>query len=95
MDFEIKKMVEESLELSRENNKILRSMRSAARWGRALRMFYWIIIIASMLGLYYYFQPVLKVFQSQYEMGASFLNQLQEGFSMDQFFNSTTTPPQI
>lgn len=93
MDSDLKKMVEESLELSKENNKILRSMRRAARWGNAFRIFYWIIIIASMLGAYYYFQPFIQVFEKQYQMGASFFSQLQkDGGSLNQMINSLNTP---
>lgn len=95
MDSELKKMVEESLELSKENNKILRSMRSASRWGRVFRTFYWVIIIGSMLGAYYYFQPFIQVLAKQYQMGASFFSQLQkDGGSLNQIFDSLNTPPQ-
>ncbi len=89
MDSELKKTLEESLELSRENNKILRKMQNAARWGRAFRVFYWVIIIGSMLGAYYYFQPFIQVFEKQYQVGSSFFSQLQkDGGSLNQMINS-------
>lgn len=94
MDSELKKMVEESLELSRENNKILHSLRSSARWGRVFRIFYWVVIIGSMLGAYYYLQPFLKVITTQYQMGASFFEQIQNGSLFDQFLNQEKTTPQ-
>ena len=67
MDFDIKK-IDEILELTRENNKILRSMRSAQRWSSFFRFIYWMIILGSVFGVYYYFQPMIqkytKVFQT-------------------------------
>ncbi|MDO8572937.1 MAG: hypothetical protein Q7S11_04205 [bacterium] len=92
MDSDLKKLAEENLEISRENNKILRSMRSASRWGSVFRIFYWVIIVGSMLGAYYYFQPFIQVLEKQYQMGASFFSQLQkEGTSINQYFNSPGT----
>ena len=93
MDSDLKKMVEESLELSKENNKLLRSMRNTARWGRVFRVFYWVIIIGSMLGAYYYFQPFIQVLEKQYQLGASFFSQLQkDGGSLNQMINSLPKP---
>lgn len=89
MDSELKKVLEENLAISRENNKILHRMQNAARWGRAFRVFYWVIIIGSMLGAYYYLQPFIQVIAKQYELGSSFFTQLQqEGTSLNQFLNS-------
>jgi len=87
-------MVEESLELSRENNKMLHSMRNSLRWSRVFRIFYWTIIIGSMLGAYYYLQPFLKVISTQYQMGASFIQQVQDGSLLDQFLKQKENTPQ-
>ena len=93
MDPDLKKAVEESLALSKENNKILRKMQNAARWGRAFRVFYWVVIIGSMLGAYYYFQPFIQVFEKQYQAGSSFFSQLQkDGGSLNQMIDSLKTP---
>ncbi len=78
MDPELKKALEESIELSRENNKILRRMQSNLRWGRAFRIFYWIIIIGSMLGTYYYFQPFFEDLLKRYNSVMFTFSQLQK-----------------
>jgi hypothetical protein len=89
MDPELKRVLEEIIAISRENNKILRRMQNTARWGRAFRVFYWVIIIGSMLGAYYYFQPFIQVIAKQYELGSSFFSQLQqEGTSLNEVLNS-------
>ena len=94
MDSDLKKAVEESLELSRENNKILRRMQSNLRWGRAFRIFYWVIIIGSMLGTYYYFQPFFEDLLKRYNSVMSTFSQLQKtGSSTNDILNSLNSLP--
>ena len=94
MDSDLKKAVEESLELSRENNKILRRMQSNLRWGRAFRIFYWVIIIGSMLGTYYYFQPFFEDLLKRYNSVMSTFSQLQKtGSSTNDLLNTLNSLP--
>ena len=94
MDSDFKKAVEESLELSRENNKILRRMQSNLRWGRAFRIFYWVIIIGSMLGTYYYFQPFFEDLLKRYNSVMSTFSQLQKtGSSTNDLLNTLNALP--
>ena len=62
-----KDQLDKILELVEENNHILRSMRRSARVSSLISYLYWIIIIGSMIGTYYYVQPyidqLLKVYQ--------------------------------
>jgi hypothetical protein len=58
-DENLHEILEENLKLTKENNKILRKMQSAMRWGRVVKFFYWIIIIGISIGAYYYIQPLL------------------------------------
>ena len=57
MDPNDKKILRETFELARDNHKILRKLQSNMRWGRSLRIMYWLVIIAGTLGAYYYIQP--------------------------------------
>lgn len=52
-------MIKELLELTRENNSILRDMRRRERVASVFRLLYWGLIIASMYGAYVYVQPYL------------------------------------
>lgn len=52
--------IDELLELTRENNKILTGMRRAQRWGSFFRVVYWAVILGSIFGVYYYFQPTIQ-----------------------------------
>jgi uncharacterized protein involved in cysteine biosynthesis len=46
--------------LVKENNKMLKGMRSHQRWATFMKVLYWLIIIALMLGSYYFIQPYLE-----------------------------------
>lgn len=66
MDPNDRALLQETLALSKENNDILRTMRRSMRWASAMRAFYWLIIIGSMVGAYYYLQPYLKPLMNTY-----------------------------
>jgi len=78
MDQELKKILLENLEVSKDNNKILKDMRSSARWGSFFRFVYWIIILSVMFGTYYFIQPVLEGLLSSYNGLVSGMNNIQE-----------------
>lgn len=53
--------LEEIYHLTVENNHLLHGMRNRERVANAFRIFYWLIIIGSILGAYIYVKPVLEV----------------------------------
>ncbi len=57
MDQEDKKLLQETLALAQENNKMLRSLRRSMIWGRVMSFLYWALIIGSAVGAYYFIQP--------------------------------------
>jgi hypothetical protein len=59
MDLDSRKL-DELLELTNENNKILRGMRRTQRWGSFFTIVYWAVILGSIFGVYYYFQPTIQ-----------------------------------
>lgn len=54
-----KELLEKTLEYTRENNKMLRSMRRSIRFSSFLRSFYWLIIIGFGIWLYIFLQPFI------------------------------------
>ena len=60
MDPKEKDLLLRTFEFSKENNSMLKSMRSSARWGRFIRLIYWLVIIGASIWLYYYLQPFLS-----------------------------------
>jgi len=53
-------MLKRSVELSEENNDILRSIKRSMRFGHIMSVVYWIFIIGSAVGAYYIIQPYLN-----------------------------------
>lgn len=49
----------EILRLLRENNRMLKGMRNAARWAAVFRALYWILIIVSLIAGYLFLKPFL------------------------------------
>ena len=52
--------IDELLELTKENNKILHGMRRTQRFSSFLTLVYWAVILGSIFGTYYYFQPTIQ-----------------------------------
>ena len=61
-----KELLEKTYELTEENNKILKGIRSSNRWSAFFRIFYWIIIIVVSVGAFYYIQPYIDVATKAY-----------------------------
>ena len=62
-----KDLLEKTYELSKENNHILRGIRSSNRWGTFIHIFYWVIIIGVSIGAYYYVQPYVNIAEKAYK----------------------------
>jgi hypothetical protein len=61
-----KRLLLKTLELSEENNKLLRKLDRMYRLTRAIRVSYWIIILAITLGAYYFIQPYVDGARAAY-----------------------------
>jgi uncharacterized membrane protein len=57
---EERSLLQRTYVLAQENNIILRGIRRANRWGIAVKIFYWVIIIGATLGAFYFVQPYLE-----------------------------------
>lgn len=79
---ELRDLVKKNFELTQENNRILRGMRSAARWGRFFSILWWVLILAvSGATYYYYLQPYVEKAQQAYANGQNFEQQIQHYLS--------------
>ena len=59
MDQEIKKLLEENLELAKENNELLKKVRNTQKLAQIYRIVYWVVIIGASYGAYYFVQPYI------------------------------------
>jgi len=57
---EIKQLLKENIETSKESLKILKGIRRSNRISAFFRIIYWLIIIGAAFGAYYFLQPYLN-----------------------------------
>ena len=78
MDPESKKLLEATLTLAQENNKMLHTMRRSMRMARIMSFFYWAFIIGSAVGAYYFIQPFINPLLNMYTGANGILNNLDK-----------------
>lgn len=66
MNPEDRELLKKTVLLEEENNDILRKMRRSMRISAFMSWVYWIFIIGSLLGAYYFIQPYLEKFMDLY-----------------------------
>ncbi len=60
MDLQEKELIEETLEVSKENNKMLKKIWRDVKYKRFITFAYWMVVIGLAFGAYYYIQPILE-----------------------------------
>ncbi len=65
---EERELLNRSVSLGEDNNKMLRSMRRSMRFAHVMNAIYWLLIIGSAIGAFYFLQPYIdqgiKMYQS-------------------------------
>ena len=54
---EEKELLQKSVELGEENNRMLRAMKRSMLWSRIMSILYWVLIIGISVGAFYFLQP--------------------------------------
>ncbi|MEK7539563.1 MAG: hypothetical protein AAB595_02925 [Patescibacteria group bacterium] len=66
MSPEERELLNRSVSLAEDNNKMLRYIKSSMRWSSIARAIYWIFIVGSAVGAFYLIQPytdqIMKVY---------------------------------
>jgi TRAP-type C4-dicarboxylate transport system permease small subunit len=75
MSPEEKELLKRSVSLGEENNKILRSMKRSQRISQFMSFLYWVLIIGSAAGVYYFIQPYVDQIKSVYGGASDILKQ--------------------
>lgn len=65
------------LELTKENNRILRSMHRRMLWSQIFTIIYWLVILGVMGWSYYYLQPYFEKYLSTYQSIMKTLDNVQ------------------
>lgn len=61
-----KKILKDILDLVEENNAMLHSMKRSIAWSRFFRGVYWVVIIGSVVGSYYFLAPLIDQVKEAY-----------------------------
>ena len=78
MESDERKMLTQTLKLAEENNKLLKKMNRSIQWGRLFKMLYWVVIIGSAVGAYYFLQPLFESFKETLGGFSSSMDDLQQ-----------------
>jgi len=78
MDPESKKLLEETLAMTQENNQILKELRRSMRIARVVSILYWVLIVGSAVGAFYFIQPVMDDLMGAYSGAGDTIKQLQQ-----------------
>ena len=70
--------IDEILDLTRENNRILRSMHRRMLWSQIFTFLYWLVILGIAGWSYYFFQPYLTKYLHSYETIMKTLNSMDQ-----------------
>jgi hypothetical protein len=80
VDPETKKLLEETHSLTVENNRMLKSLHSSMRTRRIMSIIYWVFIIGSAIGAWYFIQPYVDQIANAYGGAKSNLDSIGEFF---------------
>lgn len=71
---EERELLQRSVKLGEENNKMLRSLHRSMRISRIMSIIYWVFIIGSAVGAFYLIQPYIDSITSSYGEARDNLN---------------------
>tara|TARA_Y100000294_G_scaffold143306_1_gene137738 strand:- start:47 stop:340 length:294 start_codon:yes stop_codon:yes gene_type:complete len=85
MEPDERRMLKQLSKLAEENNKLLKKIHRSIKWGRFVKLVYWVIVIGSAVGAYYVFQPAFESIQETFGMLGTGVENLQNigGFLPD------------
>ena len=77
MDPESKKLLQDTFDLTKENNKILRNMRRSQKISTFITISYWVVIVGISIGAFYFLQPYIGQVQNFIKESGDSINQLK------------------
>ena len=87
--------IEELLKLTKENNKMLRSLKTHANVGLVMKSLYWLVVLGFVFGAYYYLQPIMDIFTGDTHATDDAVNRFSEVVPIvsrfKEFFTSLNT----
>jgi hypothetical protein len=78
---EERELLNKSVALSEDNNKILHSMRRSMRIAHFMSILYWLFIIGISVGAFYFMQPYINKVMDLYNSVSGMQQQLNSGLN--------------
>jgi len=66
-DERVEKIIEQNNKLIHENNELLKKIYRYIKWKRIFATFYWILIIGTIFGLFFFLEPYIDQALKTYE----------------------------
>jgi|GEM_PF-1967260 len=63
---EIENLLQENLRISKDNHRMIKRLHQSMIWSRVINGVYWVIVVASFLGLLYFLQPYVDKIENVY-----------------------------
>ena len=71
---EEKELFKRSIALAEQNNDILRSIQRSLRFARFMSIIYWVVIIGSAVGAFYFIKPYIGKVTTMYDTATQTIN---------------------
>jgi hypothetical protein len=75
VDSESKQLLQNTFNLTEENNKMLRKMRRAQKISSFMQVIYWLIIIGIAVGAFYFLPPYISQLEKFLKISGTTVNQ--------------------
>jgi hypothetical protein len=75
---ELKEEIEDLAKITKDNNTVLRRIQQQGRLSLFVNILYWMVIIGSMFGAYYYLQPFIGTFKDKYDQLINIPQKIQQ-----------------
>lgn len=85
MDEEDRNLLEHTLRIVEENNKMLRRVRGVQKRAALMSLLYWIFIIGAAIGAFYFIQPYINKVEQIFKEFSDTLSSFQNNTSIEQY----------
>ena len=82
MDLELKKLLEDNLQIANENKAMLKRLVLLQKWNQIIRITYWVLLIGIAIGAFYTIEPYFNaLFGMSSSGGVSGLDSMKDLFN--------------
>jgi len=78
MDQEERKMLEQALQLARDNNRMLKDQQAARRRSALFKLIYWLAVVTVAVVIYYYVHPFLMQLLDVYTLSSEMMDEFSD-----------------